>query len=49
MSKMATEKFSMKMDTSVFEFSKVISFKKYEWLQISTNTERKYTAHLTNM
>ena len=36
------------METLVSEFSRVISFRKCEWLQISTNTERKYTAHLTN-
>jgi len=47
-SKMAAKKFSMKMETLVSEFSRVISFKKCEWLQISTNTERKYIAHLTN-
>jgi len=35
------------METLVSEFSGVISFRKYEWLQISTNTERKYAAHLT--
>ena len=41
------QKVSVKMATLVFVFSRVITFKKCEWLQISTNTERKYIAILT--
>ena len=33
--------------TLVSVISRVITFKKCEWLQISTNTERKYIANLT--
>jgi len=48
-SKMAAKKFSTKMATLVFVFSRVITFKKCEWLQISINTERKYIAILTSV
>jgi len=38
----------MKVHETLFsEFIRVISFKKYEWSQISTNPERKCTANLT--
>jgi len=46
---MAGKKFSMQMETLVSVISRVITFKKCEWLQISTNTERKYIANLTKI